>query len=82
MSSLSLKYNLINPLHFYIEAGTNSKNIAYGSGFILPISINTSGISGGLELYLPFLTEEGLVNLTNYENILRFNLYLETSSLF
>jgi len=34
------------------------------------------GLSGGLQLYLPLITEEGVVDFKNYKNVLRFNVSL------
>ena len=76
LSSLYVDYNLFKPFNLYAEGGTNGADFAYGSGFVIPLSINGPGINGGLQLYLPLITEEGEVDFKDYKNVLRFNVYL------
>ena len=66
-------YNLFNFLRPYAEAGTNGSDVAYGSGFSIPIFNDAIGLEGGLQLYLPLITEEGIVDFKDYKNVLRFN---------
>jgi hypothetical protein len=75
LSTLSVEYNLTNRFRLYAEGGTNGTNFAYGSGFSIPLSIYGSGINGGLQLYLPLITEKGVVDFKDYKNVLRFNIY-------
>ena len=75
LASAYVDYNLLKPLSLYIEGGTNGTNFAYGSGFSIPLSIYGSGINGGLQLYLPLITEKGVVDFKDYKNVLRFNIY-------
>jgi opacity protein-like surface antigen len=75
LASAYVDYNLLKPLSLYIEGGTNGTNFAYGSGFSIPLSIYGSGINGGLQLYLPLITEKSVVDFKDYKNVLRFNIY-------
>ncbi len=68
-------------MSLYAELGTNGSKIAYGSGFTLNTIANGPGFNGGLQLYLPLITEEGVVNFDNYSNVLRFNLYFNLGGL-
>ncbi|NQZ55489.1 MAG: hypothetical protein HRS51_03190, partial [Candidatus Nitrosopelagicus sp.] len=61
----------------YTEGGTNGSDFAYGSGFSIPFFISTPGLNGGLQLYLPLITEEGIVDFKDYKNVLRFNVYFK-----
>ena len=76
LASAYVDYNLLNSLNLYTEGGTNGTDFAYGSGFVIPLSIYGPGINGGLELYLPLITEEGIIDFKHYKNVLRFNVYL------
>jgi hypothetical protein len=76
LASAYVDYNLLKSLSLYTEGGTNGTDFAYGSGFAIPLSIYSSGINGGLQLYLPLITEEGVVDFKDYKNVLRFNAYL------
>jgi hypothetical protein len=76
LSSLYVDYNLFKPLSLYTEVGTNGTDFAYGSGFSIPLSMSGAGLNGGLSLYLPLITEEGVVDFKDYKNVLRFNVYL------
>ncbi len=79
--STYVDYNLLKPLSLYTEVGTNGNNLAYGGGFVIPLSINGPGFYGGLRFYLPFITEEGVVDFKNYSNILRFSVYFHLGTL-
>ena len=73
LSSLYIDYDLFDLLRPYVEAGTNGSDVAYGSGFYMPIFLAGTGLEGGLQLYLPLITEEGVVDFKDYKNVLRFN---------
>jgi len=81
LGSSYLDYNLINPLRVYTELATNGEKIGYGSGFRFNTNLNGPGFYGGLELYFPIITEEGIVDFKNYQNRLRFNLYFKLGGL-
>ena len=81
LASTYIDYNLLKPMSLYAELGTNGSKIAYGSGFTLNAIANGPGFNGGLQLYLPLITEEGVVHFDNYSNILRFNLYFNLGGL-
>jgi hypothetical protein len=76
LSSLYVDYNLFKPLSLYAEGGTNGTDFAYGSGFAIPLRFDGAGFKGGLQLYLPLITEEGVVDFKDYKNVIRFNVYL------
>jgi hypothetical protein len=76
LSSLYVDYNLFEFLRPYTEGGTNGTDFAYGSGFSIPFLISGPGFNGGLQLYVPLITEEGIVDFKDYKNVLRFNAYL------
>jgi len=76
LASAYVDYNLLKPLSLYTEGGTNGSEFAYGGGFTLGANVNGPGFNGGLKLYFPLITEEGVVNFKNYSEVLRFNIYL------
>jgi len=76
LASAYVDYNLLNSLNLYTEGGTNGTDFAYGSGFVSSLSINGPGFNGGLTLYLPIVTEKGVMDFKSYKNVLRFNVYL------
>ena len=81
LASTYIDYNLLKTMSLYAELGTNGSKIAYGSGFALNAIANGPGFNGGLQLYLPLITEEGVVHFDNYSNILRFNLFFKLGGL-
>ncbi len=81
LASTYIDYNLLKPIELYAELGTNGSKLAYGSGFTLSVNANGPGFYGGLQLYLPLITEEGIVDFNNYTNVLRFNIYLTLGTL-
>jgi len=76
-----IDYNILKPILIYTELGTNGSELAYGSGLRFNTTMNGPGFNGGLQVYLPLITEEGLVELKNYSTTLRFNLYLNLGSI-
>jgi len=72
MSSCSAEYNLTNKYRLYLEAGTNRKNFAYGSGLKIPMLRNM------VKLYLPLYTEDGLIKFDkSYKDAFRFYLNIK-----
>ena len=82
LASAYVDYNLLKPLNLYTEGGTNGTDFAYGSGFTIGTNVNGSGFNAGLKLYFPLITEEGVVNIKNYSEVLRFNIYFNLGNLF
>jgi len=66
LASLSLDYNLHKNLDIYTEAGTDGVNYAYGTGLLFK--------TGGLGIYLPIYTENGLFNGGEYHEGIRLQL--------
>jgi hypothetical protein len=81
LASTYIDYNLLKALKSYAELGTNGSEFAYGCGFTLGANANGPGFNGGLQLYLPLITEEGVVDFNNYKNMLRFNIYFNLAGL-
>ena len=81
LASAYIDYKLFKPLQCYAELGTNSSDFAYGSGLKLNAHVDVPGFNGGLQLYFPIITEEGVVDFENYSNILRFNVYFNLRGL-
>jgi hypothetical protein len=81
LASTYIDYKLFNLLQYYAELGTNGSDIAYGSGFKLNANVNGPGFNGGLQLYFPLITEEGIVDFDNYLNMLRFNVSFDLGGL-
>jgi hypothetical protein len=81
LASTYIDYNLFNPLELYTELGTNGSEFAYGSGLKLGLNANGPGFYGGIQFYLPLITEEGVVDFDNYANFLRFNIYFNLGEL-
>jgi len=81
LASTYVDYNFSKPLNCYAELGTNGSEIAYGGGFVFNTNINIAGVYGGVQLYLPLVTEEGVVEFNNYNNTLRFNVYFNIGEL-
>ena len=66
LATLSLDYNLHKNLDIYTEAGTDGTDYAYGTGFLFQ--------TGGLGIYLPIYTEDGLFNGGKYHEGIRLQL--------
>jgi len=66
LASLNLDYKLLKILDIYAEAGTNGDKHAYGTGFLFQ--------TGGLGIYLPIYTENGLFNGGKYHEGIRLQL--------
>ena len=66
LASLSLDYKLLKILDIYAEAGTNGDKYAYGTGFLFQ--------TGGLGIYLPIYTENGLFSGGKYHEGIRLQL--------
>ena len=69
LSSINLEYSLSKIFNIYIEAGTNSHEIVYGSGLNLIIT-------DGLNIYIPLYTESGLSDFKTLK-LLRYNINLK-----
>ena len=82
LASTYIDYNLLKSLSLYTEGGTNGSDFAYGSGFALSANVNGPGFNGGVQLYFPLITEEGMVDSDNYADVLRFNIYFNLGGLF
>ena len=81
LASTYIDYKLFNPLQCYAELGTNGSDFAYGGGLKLNANANGPGFNAGLQLYLPLITEEGIIDFDNYSNILRFSVYFNLGGL-
>jgi hypothetical protein len=81
LATTYIDYNIFKPILLYTELGTNGSGLAYGSGLKFNANINGPGFYGGVQLYLPLITEEGVVDFNNYTNVLRFNIYLTLGTL-
>ena len=81
LASTYIDYNFLNPILVYSELGTNGSHLAYGSGIKLNTNINGPGFNAGIQLYLPLVTEEGVSNFNNYNNIIRFSIYFKLGRL-
>ncbi len=77
LASTYIDYNLFNkPILIYSEVGINGSHLAYGSGIKLNTNVNGPGFNAGIQFYLPLYTEKGIINFNNYNNFLRFSIYL------
>ena len=82
LASAYVDYNLLKSLSLYTEGGTNGSDFAYGGGFALSANVNGPGFNGGVQLYFPLITEDGMVDSDNYADVLRFNIYFNLGGLF
>jgi len=73
LGSTYMEYRLFKAIQCYTESGTNGTTFAYGSGLKLNANLKSTGFYGGMQFYIPLITEEGFVNFDNYLNMLRFN---------
>ena len=68
LSTLNAEFNLTNRIRLYAEGGTNGTDVAYGAGLRIPLLQNV------INIYLPVYTENGMVEIENYQDIFRFDI--------
>ena len=72
LTSISLNYNLTKKFNIYAETGTNGKEWVYGFGLNIPI--------GGINLYIPILTESGLIDFKDF-NFINYTIGIDISKI-
>ena len=72
LTSISVNYNLTKKFNIYAETGTNGNQWAYGFGFNVPI--------GGINLYIPILTESGLIDFKDF-NFINYTIGIDISKI-
>jgi len=74
LSTLNSEYNLTNRIRLYAEGGTNGTDIAYGAGLRIPLLWSPFNGDNIINIYLPIYTENGMVEIKNYQDVFRFDI--------